>query len=108
MPWLPIFRFIVPLASRRALLEQLVGEPTERIRISQQFDAPLAQVFQAVSKLGLEGLMFKRRDATYVSARTQTWLKAKCTLRQEFVICGFTNRSGAAHEVGALLLGYHA
>ena len=97
----------VPLSSRRALLQQLIGEPTERIRISQHFDAPPAQVFQAACDLGLEGLMFKRRDAPYVSMRTQTWLKAKCRLRQEFVICGFTNRSGASQEVGSLLLGYH-
>jgi bifunctional non-homologous end joining protein LigD len=97
----------VPLTSRRALLEQLIGEPTERIRISQHFDAPPAQVFQAACDLGLEALMFKRRDAPYVSTRTQTWLKAKCRLRQEFVICGFTNRSAASQEVGSLLLGYH-
>ena len=40
-------------------------------------------------------------------ARTETWLKLKCSLRQEFVICGFTQRSGAAREVGGLLLGYY-
>lgn len=97
----------IPLASRRGLLEQLIGEPTERIRISQHFNASPAQVFKAACELGLEGLVFKRRDAPYVSTRTQTWLKAKCTLRQEFVICGFTDRSGATPEVGSLLLGYH-
>jgi bifunctional non-homologous end joining protein LigD len=64
----------VPLTFWRALLKQLIGEPTERIRISQHFDAPPAQVFQAACDLGLEGLMFKRRDAPYVSTRTQTWL----------------------------------
>lgn len=97
----------VPLTSRKALLEQLIGEPTERIRTSQRFDAPPAQVFKAACELGLEGLMFKRQDAPYVSTRTQTWLKAKCTLCQEFVICGFTDRSGAPQEVGSLLVGYH-
>jgi len=97
----------VPLNSRRALLEQLIGEPTERIRISQHFEAPPARVFHAASQLGLEGLIFKRRDAPYVSTRTQTWLKAKCGLRQEFVICGFTDRSASPQEVGSLLLGYH-
>ncbi|KWR91256.1 DNA ligase D [Cupriavidus sp. IDO] len=97
----------VPLSSRRALLARLVGEPGERIRISEHFDAPPTQVFKAACDLGLEGLMFKRHDAPYVSTRTQTWLKAKCTLRQEFVICGFTNRAGAPQEVGSLLLAYH-
>lgn len=97
----------VPLSSRRARLAQLVGAPGERIRISEHFDAPPTQVFKAACELGLEGLMFKRRDAPYVSSRTQTWLKAKCILRQEFVVCGFTDRSAAPHEVGSLLLGYH-
>ena len=98
----------VPLRSRRALLESVVGEPSDRIRISQAFDAPAAQVFKAAGDLGLEGLVLKRRDAAYVSGRTQTWLKAKSSLRQEFVVVGFTNRAGQAQEVGSLLLGYHA
>ncbi|MGY2492363.1 DNA ligase D [Cupriavidus sp. CP313] len=97
----------VPLSSRRAMLAQLVGESGERIRTSEHFDAPPAQIFKAACDLGLEGLMFKRRDAPYVSSRTQTWLKAKCILRQEFVVCGFTDRNAAPLEVGSLLLGYH-
>ena len=38
--------------------------------------------------------------------RSETWLKLKCALRQEFVVCGFTDRNGARGEVGSLLLGY--
>ncbi len=97
----------VPLWARRALLAQLLKNAGERIRFSQDFEAPPAQVFEAASGLGLEGLMLKRRDAPYVSGRSQTWLKAKCRLRQELVICGFTNRSGTAGEIGSLLLGYY-
>jgi bifunctional non-homologous end joining protein LigD len=96
----------VPLWSRRALLSHLVS-PGERIRISEAFDAPAPQVFKAACDVGLEGLLFKRTDARYVSGRTQSWLKAKCTLRQEFVVVGFTDRAGQAHEIGSLLLGYH-
>ncbi|BCG02975.1 ATP-dependent DNA ligase (plasmid) [Paraburkholderia sp. PGU19] len=98
----------VALSSRRALLGQLLERAGERLRFSQDFVAPPAQVFKAASELGLEGLVFKRRNAPYLSGRTLTWFKAKCRLRQEFVICGFTNRSGAPGEVGSLLLGYHA
>lgn len=97
----------VPLWTRRALLAQLIERSGEHIRLSQDFDAPPAQVFEAASGLGLEGLMLKRRDAPYVSGRTQTWLKAKARLRQEFVICGFTGRGGKAGEIGSLLLGYY-
>ncbi|KAA1014472.1 DNA ligase D [Paraburkholderia panacisoli] len=97
----------VPLSARRARLEKLLEHAGERIRFCEDYEAPPAQVFQAASDLGLEGLMFKRRDAPYVSGRSQTWLKAKCQLRQEFVICGFTSRGGTAGEIGSLLLGYY-
>ncbi|WP_027802729.1 DNA ligase D [Paraburkholderia dilworthii] len=97
----------VPLWARRARLAQLLENDSDRIRFSQDFDAPIAQMFEAAASVGLEGLMLKRRDARYESGRTQTWLKAKCRLRQEFVICGFTARGGKEGEVGSLLLGYY-
>ncbi|MFT4438850.1 DNA ligase D [Caballeronia sp. 15715] len=97
----------VPLWARRALLSQMLGSDGDRIRFSQDFDAPPAHIFEAAAGLGLEGLMLKRRDARYESGRTQTWLKAKCRLRQEFVICGLTARGGKDGEVGSLLLGYY-
>ncbi|WP_027816337.1 DNA ligase D [Paraburkholderia bannensis] len=98
----------VPLWARRARLAQLIEDAGEHVRFSQDFEAPPAQVFEAASELGLEGLMLKRRDAPYESGRTQTWLKAKSRLRQELVICGFTARGGRSGEVGSLLLGYYA
>ncbi|KAK42594.1 ATP-dependent DNA ligase, partial [Caballeronia jiangsuensis] len=80
----------VPLWSRRALLAPIVENAGERLLYSQDFDAPPAQIFEAATGLGLEGLMLKRRNAVYESGRTQTWLKAKARLRQELVICGMT------------------
>jgi bifunctional non-homologous end joining protein LigD len=98
----------VPLWARRARLAQLLEKDSDRIRFSQDFDAPIVQMFEAAAGLGLEGLMLKRRDARYESGRTEAWLKAKCRLRQEFVVCGFTARGGREGEVGSLLLGYYA
>ena len=97
----------VPLWSRRALLAPIIENSGERLLYSQDFDAPPAQIFEAATGLGLEGLMLKRRDAPYESGRTQTWLKAKARLRQELVICGMTARGGNEGEVGSLLLGYY-
>ncbi|MEX3961895.1 DNA ligase D [Paraburkholderia sp. EG286B] len=98
----------VPLWSRRMLLARHLANAGEHIRFSEDFEAPPAQLFEAASGLGLEGLMLKRRDAPYESGRTQTWLKAKSRLRQELVICGFTGRGGKDGEIGSLLLGYYA
>ena len=94
----------VPLRARRALLGELLETtPSDRIRLSQSFPATPAQMLEAARSMQLEGIIIKRPDAPYVSQRTETWLKLKCALRQEFVICGFTDRNGARGEVGSLL-----
>ena len=99
----------LPLRARRALLREIVGaNPSDRVRLSQSFDAPPAQMLEAARQMGLEGIILKRGDAPYVSGRTESWLKLKCHTRQELVICGFTDRANAHGEVGSLLLGYHA
>jgi bifunctional non-homologous end joining protein LigD len=98
----------VPLWSRRAVLKEMLEEQDDnRVRFAQSFNAEPTQVLEAARQMAMEGVMVKRRDSPYVSGRTETWLKLKCTLQQEFVICGFTNRSGTKREVGGLLIAYH-
>ena len=100
----------VPLRERRLLLKTFLdGKPTEGIRFSADFEADPATILQSACRLNLEGLIAKRGDAPYVSARTQTWLKLKCRQRQEFVVGGFTDRSGNvdAAEIGSLMLGVY-
>jgi bifunctional non-homologous end joining protein LigD len=57
--------------------------------------------------MGLEGVIAKRKDAPYESRRTETWLKLKYNLRQEFVIVGYNDRAGGEEEIGALVLGVY-
>src|SRR4030095_11833963 len=72
------------------------------------FDADGASVLQSACKMGLEGVIAKRLNAPYRSgARTDTWQKVKCQLRQEFVVGGFTKRTGSGREVGSLMLGVY-
>jgi bifunctional non-homologous end joining protein LigD len=98
----------VPLVSRRALLKALLDEKgTDRLRFSADFAGDGADILQSACKAGLEGVIAKRRDAAYVSARTESWLKLKCAQRQEFVVIGYSDRSDGRPEVGSLLLGYH-
>lgn len=98
----------VPLLHRRAMLQQLLeGRESGRLRFNQSFEAAPSAMLSAACQLGLEGVMVKRADAPYVSGRTDTWMKLKCQHRQEFVVVGFTDRSGGGKEVGGLLLGYH-
>ena len=96
------------LADRRALLKAVLEEKAdEPVRYSADFEADPATILASARQLQLEGVIAKRADAPYVSRRSETWLKLKCKLRQEFVICGYVDRSEGPAQVGSLLLGVH-
>ena len=98
----------VPLTSRREILRQaLQKKPSDGVRFSDVFDAPPESVVASACKLGLEGIIAKRRDSSYVSRRSSAWIKLKCSQRQEFVIGGYTAPQGSRTGIGALLLGVH-
>ncbi len=63
--------------------------------------------YRKMCKLGLEGAIAKRLDASYVSKRTRDWLKFKCSKGQELVIGGYTEPQGSRMNFGALLVGYY-
>ena len=92
---------------RWVLREQLEANRSDRIRFSEEFVAPGANVLESACKMGLEGVIAKRQDAPYVFERSDTWLKLKCHRRQEFVIGGFTDRANSSDQVGSLLLGVY-
>jgi len=98
----------VPLEQRKALLRQLIPTDEQSIAALRFSDHVIGQgpdAREQACHMGLEGIVCKRRDAVYRSGRTTTWLKAKCTARQEFVIGGFTDPGGSREYFGALLLG---
>jgi len=98
----------LPLERRRAVLEALLlSAPSDRVRFSQAFDAAPDGIIASACKLGLEGIIAKRRSSGYQSARSADWIKLKCGLRQEFVIGGYTDPQGTRAGFGALLLGVH-
>jgi bifunctional non-homologous end joining protein LigD len=97
----------VPVEERRALLQSLLKE-TPRLRFSQEIGGGAGAILQSACKLGLEGVIGKRRGSIYVQRRSDDWIKLKCTQRQEFVIGGFTWPDDARPAgIGALLVGYH-
>ena len=97
-----------PLEARRALLQKLfAGLHSDKVRFSNVFDAPPESVVTSACKLGLEGVIAKRRDSTYQSRRSPDWIKLKCSQSQEFVIGGFTDPKGSRAGIGSLLLGVH-
>ena len=98
-----------PVEARRALLqgllEQLPASPL--VRFSVALDAAPQQLLAHACRLGLEGVIGKRRGSPYVTRRSGDWIKLKCGLRQEFVIGGYTAPQGAREGIGSLLLGVH-
>ena len=98
----------VPLVQRRQLLKQFLAENAhEHIGFSADFDADVGSLLESARRVGLEGVIAKRKDSPYESRRTETWLKLKNKLRQEFVVAGYTDRSSGEAEIGSLLLGVH-
>lgn len=95
----------VPLRERRRVLQTLLADqPDDHLRFSEALEAPPNEMLAAACQMRLEGLILKRPDAPYVSTRSDTWVKLKCQLRQEFVVVGFTPRSDAPKGLGSLLL----
>ena len=98
----------LPLDARREVLKQLLlKSPSPRVRFSEAFEASPQSLVASACKLGLEGIIAKRRSSRYQSARSVDWIKLKCSQRQEFVIGGYTNPQGERSGFGALLLGVH-
>jgi bifunctional non-homologous end joining protein LigD len=99
----------VPLVERRAVLRALLDASPEqaRIRFSEDFHTSPQELLQNACRMRLEGVIGKRADAPYVSRRSPTWIKLKCTQRQEFVIGGYTDPQGSRTGIGSLLLGIH-
>lgn len=99
----------VELVSRRQLLKTLLEEnSTDHIRFSADFKGDPASILSSACRMNLEGVIAKRSDASYSSRRTESWLKLKCKQRQEFVVCGYIDRSDGSPEIGSLLLGVNA
>lgn len=94
------------LEERKARLKKLVGSrKTGRIRFADHVVGNGDTFFAQACRLGLEGIVSKRRDRPYQPGRHGGWVKAKCVKRQEFVIGGFTDPAGTRAGLGALLIG---
>ena len=98
----------VPLEHRRAALQELLGRSdSELLRFSDGFTEQPDSILESACQMKLEGLIGKRAGSSYVSRRSDSWVKIKCSNRQEFIIVGYTQPKGTRTGFGALLLGLH-
>ncbi|MGC1466185.1 MAG: DNA ligase D [Pseudolabrys sp.] len=98
-----------PLDERKAMLASLLGHvpPQGPLRLSESIDEAGPALIRHACRLGLEGIVSKRRDAPYRSGRGHDWLKTKCSDRQEFVVAGYVPSTADQHAIGALVLGFY-
>jgi len=96
------------LEDRKAALAKLIAAVgDERLRYSDHQIGRGPDLFAGAQRLGLEGIVSKRRDAPYRPGRSPSWLKSKCIATEEVIVVGFTDPAGARSGFGALLVGYH-
>src|SRR5271166_6006935 len=93
-----------PLIARKAALESLIGKGSGPLRFSGHFDESGDLVLKHACRLGLEGVVSKLRDSPYRGGRGKSWIKSKCSARQEFVVAGFVPSTAA---IGSLVLGVY-
>jgi ATP-dependent DNA ligase len=65
-----------PLEVRKATLASIVAKARPGIRFNEPIKGDGPTVF-AHAKMGLEGIVSKRRDSAYRSGRSPDWLKMK-------------------------------
>lgn len=96
----------LPLVERKKRLKKLLGRTGKgaEVQYSEHVVGHGDEVFKAMCEAHQEGVIAKQADAPYRHERARTWLKIKCTSRQEFVIGGW-RPSDKKRTFASLLLG---
>ncbi len=92
------------LEERRHMLEDLVDGGGSRIRLSEDVVADGSDFLGLACRMGLEGIIAKRRSAAYRPGRGGDWLKIKCVQTDSFAIIGYEPSSAALGGLAKLLL----
>lgn len=91
------------LTTRRAVLEGILADSD--VVFSAELAGSAEDVARAVAEVGLEGVVAKRRDSRYESAkRSGAWQKFKLQQRQELVIGGYKPENSSFQSI---VVGYY-
>jgi bifunctional non-homologous end joining protein LigD len=66
-----------PLTVRKTTLASLVARAALGLRLNEHIEADGLDVFNHACKLGLEGIVSKRKESRYRSGRSPDWIKSK-------------------------------
>lgn len=95
------------LKDRKIILARILKDHSPPLHFSGHVVGQGKEAFRQACIHGLEGIIAKDAASTYAPKRSQSWLKLKCTKRQELVIGGYTDPEGSRTGFGALLLGVY-
>lgn len=97
----------MPNIERKERLEALLAEAQPPVFVADHVIGAGEKLLDAMCSAGQEGIIAKRVDAPYAGRRTKSWVKIKCTRRQEFVIVGWSKSSAKGRPFSSLLLAQH-
>ena len=66
-----------PLDTRKATLASVLRRAASGLRLNEHIEDDGSTVFAHACKMGLEGIVSKRKDSPYRSGRSPDWLKSK-------------------------------
>lgn len=95
-----------PLVKRKAVLEKVLKNAAPTLTYAEHLEVSGRDVFQHACRMGLEGIVCKRADATYRSGVQASWLKVKCVKSDTFPIVAFVEKLGAhPRRIASLYIG---
>ncbi len=92
-----------PLVVRKGLLERMLPAAGP-IRYSAHVEGNGIETFEAMTRIGLEGIVGKRADSPYRSGRSDAWRKVRASRSADFVVAGWTPAKSNSEDIGALVL----
>ena len=95
----------LPLIERKRRLAALLSDAPDVILYSDHIIGDGREILEQTCRMGLEGIVSKRADKSYVSRRAPGWIKSKCSGRDEFVIGGWRPSTKKERPFSSLLLG---
>lgn len=88
-----------PLLERKEFLKHAVKE-NQRIAVSRYIRSDGIGLFHAADEMELEGVVAKRAGSFYYPGkRTKDWIKFKRMADEEFVVCGYIQKSAKTFSI---------
>jgi bifunctional non-homologous end joining protein LigD len=94
----------LPLIERKERLAALLKQAEPPVQVADHVIGAGEKLYQSLCGAGQEGIIAKRIDTPYRAGRTKSWVKVKCTRRQEFVVIGRTGSAAKGRPFRSLLL----